>query len=86
MADVACQNHAPVQTRQSDCEIHRINSLLYSSYLPKYGVMSNGQRFADETTVSKEGSSSNLYSCEDGESSVSESEDEQSRQRARERL
>ena len=33
---------------------------------------------ADETAVSKEGSSSNLYSCEDGESSVSESEDEQS--------
>ena len=32
---------------------------------------------ADETAVSEEGSSSNLYSCEDGESSVSESEDEQ---------
>ena len=33
---------------------------------------------ADETAVGEEGSSSNLYSCEDGESSVSESEDEQS--------
>ena len=33
---------------------------------------------ADETAVSEEGSSSNLYSCEDGESNVSESEDEQS--------
>ena len=33
---------------------------------------------ADEATVSEEGSSSNLYSCEDGESSVSESEDKQS--------
>ena len=33
---------------------------------------------ADETAVSEEGNSSNLYSCEDGESSVSESEDEQS--------
>ena len=32
---------------------------------------------ADETAVSEEGSSSNLYSCEDGESSVSESKDEQ---------
>ena len=41
---------------------------------------------ADETAVNEEGSSSNLYSCEDGESSVSESEDEQSSAGARERL
>ena len=34
--------------------------------------------FSLETAVSEEGSSSNLYSCQDGESSVSESEDEQS--------
>ena len=32
---------------------------------------------ANEAAVSEEGSSSNLYSCEDGKSSVSESEDEQ---------
>ena len=41
---------------------------------------------ADETAVSEEGSSSNLYSCEDGESSVSESEDEQSSEPERDYL
>ena len=34
---------------------------------------------ADEAAVSEEGSSSNLYSCEDGESSVSEREDDPER-------